>query len=92
MNLTNIPQRNPDIAYEKVGEESILLSLTSGAHYTLNDTGTMFWDLIDGKRTIAVCAAEIAIEYNAVPEIVEADLLELAVEFKSEKLIDILGT
>ena len=89
MQLTNIPQRNPDIAYEKVGEESILLSLTSGAHYTLNDTGTMFWELIDGKRSIADCAAEIASEYDVEPEIVEADLLELATEFKSEKLIDI---
>ena len=88
MQLTDIPQRNPDIAYEKVGEESILLSLTSGAHYTLNDTGTMFWELVDGQRSIADCAAEIASEYDVEPDVVEADLLELAVEFKSEKLID----
>ena len=88
MQLTDIPQRNPDIAYEKVGEESILLSLTSGAHYTLNDTGTMFWELVDGQRSIADCAAEIAGEYDVEPDVVEADLLELAVEFKSEKLID----
>ena len=88
MHLTDIPQRNPDIAYEKVGEESILLSLTSGAHYTLNDTGTMFWELVDGQRSIADCAAEIASEYDVEPDVVEADLLELAVEFKSEKLID----
>ena len=88
MQLNNIPRQNPDIAYQKVGEESILLSLTSGAHYTLNDTGTMFWELVDGQRTIADCAAEIASEYDVEPEVVEADLLELAAEFKSERLIE----
>ena len=88
MQPTDIPQRKPDIAHQKVGEESILLSLTSGAHYTLNDTGTLFCELIGGQRTIADCAAEIASEYDVESDEVVADLLELAAEFKSEGLID----
>jgi hypothetical protein len=53
----------------------------------LNDTGTMFWELLDGERTIADCARLIAAEYEVEADVVEADLLELAAGFEQEGLI-----
>jgi hypothetical protein len=47
----------------------------------------MFWELIDGQRTIADCARTIAGDYDVEPGEVEADLLELAAELKDEGLI-----
>jgi hypothetical protein len=47
----------------------------------------MFWQLLDGERTIAECARLIASEYEVEASLVEADLLELATEFKNEGLI-----
>ncbi len=47
----------------------------------------MFWELLDGQRTIADCARLIAGEYEVEAGVVEADLLELAADFKREGLI-----
>ncbi|GAB4432333.1 MAG: hypothetical protein Kow0031_13740 [Anaerolineae bacterium] len=87
MNATDVLQRSPNAAHQTVGEEAILINLNTGAYYTLNDTGTMFWELIDGRRTISDCAAEIAREYGVETAMVAEDLLELAGEFHAEGLV-----
>ena len=87
MQLTDIPNHSPQATHQEVGEEAIIIDLNTGSYYSLNDTGTMFWQLIDGQRTIADCAKLIAEEYDVEAEVVEADLLELATEFKGEGLI-----
>jgi hypothetical protein len=87
MQINDIPARSSAATHQKVGEEAILINLNTGSYYSLNDTGTMFWELIDGQRTIADCAQLIAQEYDAEAGEVEADLLELATEFKAEGLI-----
>ncbi len=87
MKPTDKPQRHPEATYQTVGEEAIIINLTTGTYYSLNDTGTMFWGLIDGQRTIIDCAQAIAAEYDVELEVLEADLLELAGEFLQEGLI-----
>ena len=87
MNLTSIPNHHADATYQIVAEGTILIKLSTQQIYELNDTGTMFWKLIDGQRTIADCARAIAAEYEVEPEEVESDLLELAAELHEEGLI-----
>lgn len=87
MQLTDIPKHSSQATHQEVGEEAIIIDLSTGSYYSLNDTGTMFWQLIDGQRTIADCAKLIAEEYDVEADVVEADLLELAAEFKGEGLI-----
>lgn len=87
MKLTDKPQRHPEATHQMVGEEAIIIKLSTGAYYSLNDTGAMFWELLDGRRTVADCARVIAAEYEVAPEVVQDDLLELAAEFKQEGLI-----
>lgn len=87
MKAADKPHHSPNATHQKVGEETVLVNLTTGSYYSLNDTGTIFWELIDGQRTIADCARAIAEEYDVEADVVEADLLELAAEFKEEGLI-----
>jgi hypothetical protein len=87
MHSSDKPQRHPEATHETVEEEAIIINLNTGVYYTANDTATMFWELIDGRRTITDCAQLIAQEYEVEAEVVEADLLELAAELKSEGLI-----
>lgn len=87
MKLTDVLKRNPAAAHQSVGEEAIIINLNTSTYYSLNDTGTVFWELIDGRRTIADCAAAIAREYEVAAAEVEADLLELAEEFQQEGLV-----
>jgi hypothetical protein len=87
MQASDKPQHSLNAAHQTVGEEAILINLNTGSYYSLNDTGTMFWELLDGQRTIADCARLIAGEYDVEASVVEADLLELAADFKQEGLI-----
>jgi hypothetical protein len=75
------------MTYQKVGEEAILINLNTGAYYSLNDTGTLFWELLDGARSIADCARQIAADYDVEPAMVEEDLIDLAIDFQKEGLI-----
>lgn len=87
MQLTDVPRHSPQAAHQTVGEEAILINLNTGSYYSLNDTGALFWELLDGQRTIADCAQLIAGEYEVEISEVEGDLLELAAEFKAEGLL-----
>lgn len=91
MQLHDAPRHSPAAAYQTVGEagseEAIIINTNTGEYYSLNDTGTRFWELLNGQRSIAECAQVIASEYDAHLTEVEADLLELATEFKTEGLI-----
>jgi len=80
-------QHSPDAVYETVGEEAILINLNTGSYYSLNDTGTIFWELVDGQRTVSDCACRIAAEYEVEVEVVESDLLELAIDLEDEGLL-----
>ncbi|MFQ5614525.1 MAG: PqqD family protein [Anaerolineae bacterium] len=87
MQASDKPQRHPSATHQTVGDEAIIINVDTGEYFSLNDTGTMFWELLDGQRTIADCARLIAGKYEVEAPLVEADLLELAAEFQSEGLI-----
>lgn len=86
MQPTDVLKRSPNAAHQAVGEEAVLINLNNGTYYTLNDTGAMFWDLLDGQRSVADCACAIATEYDVTADVVETDILELASEFVAEGL------
>ena len=76
----------PDATFQEVAGEAILIHLQTGVYYSLNDVGTAFWNLLDGTRSIEVCAQTIAAEYSAPADLVLADLLELAADLTKEGL------
>jgi len=65
-----------------------VIDLRTGVYYTLNEVGTAFWNMLDGTKTIADCAAAIAAEYNAPLEVVTADLLEISADLVNEGLVE----
>ena len=44
--------------------------------YTLNELGTLIWQLIDGKNTITQIVDGICSAYDVTPEEAEKDILE----------------
>ena len=89
MQASDKPKRSPQASYEVVEEEAIIINLTTGSYYSLNDTGTMFWNLLDGQRSISECARLIAQDYDVEASVVEPDILELADGFLEEGLIEL---
>lgn len=82
-------QRRPDVTFQAVAGEAILIRMDSGTYFSLNKVGTEFWDRLDGQQTIAQHAAALAGKYNVEVAMVTDDLLELAGKLAAERLVDV---
>ena len=88
MNEHSVPHPCPDIVFRQTGEESVLLHLRTKEYYSLNLTGTVFWQLLDGSHSLADCAQRMAEDFEVPPGQALQDLIELAGELQAAGLID----
>jgi hypothetical protein len=77
------PIKNSDFIYRNVAGEALLLPVSQkvgeirSSIYTLNDTAGRAWELMDGERTLAEVCSLMVVEFDADPEQIRQDLLEL---------------
>ncbi len=55
--------------------------------YTLNEVGTIIWELIDGKNSVSKIIEEICNAYEVIPEEAEKDALHFLNSLKETGLI-----
>jgi hypothetical protein len=85
-----------DVVFRDIEGELIIVPLTWGvggmeeemdAIFTLNETGRALWDRLDGQHNLRAVAADLAAEYEAPSEDIEADVLGLVAELVSRKIL-----
>jgi len=79
-------RHSPNATFQ--ADVAILIHAQTSVYYSLNEVGTVFWNMLDGTRTIADCATAIAAEYAAPPEVIAADLLEISADLMKEGLAE----
>jgi len=85
--------QSEDIVSRVIEGELIIVPLISGIGdmddelYTMNETGRAIWSRLDGKKSLREIAAELAAEFNAAPDVVERDMLELITELARRKIV-----
>ena len=87
MDKNSILQRAENVTFEVVADEAILIDISTGVYFSLNEVGTEFWEMLDGEQTIEQHATVIATKYEVEISTVVDDLLELAEEMAKDKLI-----
>jgi hypothetical protein len=55
--------------------------------YTLNETGTFLWDLMDGRLTVAALIEALVAEFEVTPEAAAADVAALVATLCDEGLL-----
>jgi hypothetical protein len=71
----------------RVGDETVLLHLETGAYYGLDAIGTRIWELLTaGIEPIAICQ-RIAEEYDARPEEIRDDIRRLLEELEANRIL-----
>jgi hypothetical protein len=80
---------SPDVARQSLGpgQDTVLLSLTTGCLFRCNETAARFVELLDGRRTVEQAVAQMVEEYDAPAETLRADMLALAEKLAGLKLI-----
>ena len=87
MTLLNCPQRKEQVVAQKVSNDFLLLNMQDGNYYSLNEVGGRIWELCDGQHTVGQMVHILAAEYEAPPETLSEDALELLEQLQSAKLI-----
>jgi methyltransferase-like protein len=69
VDLKSVPAHSSSIVTRKTGNEYVLVPLTNNiadmdSVYTLNETGTFIWELIDGKKSVEDLIEAVIKEYD----------------------------
>jgi hypothetical protein len=80
-------RKEEKVAWRTLDKDCILLHLTSGIYYTLNDVGTFLWESFDGKRRLQDIYEEMLDRYEVDPEVAKNDLFELIEDLMKEGLV-----
>jgi hypothetical protein len=77
------------VLFRQLDDEAVLLDLQSGTYFGLNDVGARAWQLILEHGHLSKVVEVLQKEYAAAPEVVERDLLALAGQLVSQKLVHV---
>jgi Coenzyme PQQ synthesis protein D (PqqD) len=72
-----------------LGEEAVILDLTQGVYYGLNETGARIWELLRSPRKAGEIRDVILDEYEVEPDTVSRDVLALLTELADRGLIEV---
>jgi hypothetical protein len=84
-----------DVVAREIEGELIIVPLTAGIGdmedelYTLNETGKMIWERMDGQLSLGQIIGELASEYEAPVAEIERDVTGLVTELINRKMISL---
>jgi Coenzyme PQQ synthesis protein D (PqqD) len=85
---TRITARPEQISSDLEGE-TILLHMTSGLYYGLNDVGVKIWSLIQQPITLSDLRQKLLDEYDVTLEACDRELKELLISLNEAELISL---
>lgn len=79
----------PNILFQEVGGETVLLNFNNESYFGLDAVGTRFWQLLQDDSDLENIIAVMLDEYEVEAERLENDLVELIDRMLEAKLIEI---
>ncbi|MBN8225425.1 MAG: PqqD family protein [Xanthomonadales bacterium] len=78
-----------DVLMQEVGDEVVLLDLASERYFGLDPVGTRIWALMADGAELAGVHAALCTEFEAEPDRIQDDLLELVRQLSAAGLVRI---
>jgi hypothetical protein len=82
---------NPNVVFRDLDGEAVLLDLTTGTYFGLNEVGTRVWRFVHDGHDEAHIVATLAAEYDADRAVIAQDVAQLLAELRARNLILIEG-
>lgn len=86
--LDKRPTKRPDVKWKRIGKSGILLDLTTGNYFELDEIALTIWGMLDGKRSVAKVVDSLAQKYSCPRKTVEKDVMGFLAELRKRKLIE----
>lgn len=88
MNRSDTFAVSEEVVARRLGEEIVLLDLSSGVYFGLDAVGARVWELLSEKpRSLAQLAEHVEAEFSAPRATIEEDLRDLARVLRERDLI-----
>lgn len=81
------PKISPNVAWQIVDGEAIVVDLASGQTIGLNATGTFLWSRLDGTRDPQALAAALVAEFEVPDDMAASHTHEFLSAMKTRELI-----
>lgn len=81
-------RRREGIIAQEAHGRTVLLRLSDGHYYTVDDVAAEVWNRCDGETTIDEIVNAVCARYDAGPETVSADVTEFVKELVAEGLLE----
>ena len=75
-----------DAVFRDLDGEAVILHLETGTYFGLNSVGTRIWQLIEKDGRLTVVLDALCDEYDAPPDVLERDLIELVERLAEARL------
>jgi hypothetical protein len=82
-----------DVVSREIDGALIIVPLTSGVGdmeddlFSMNETGTEIWNMLDGKKTVQEVVAALARKYRAEPGELEQDVAGIVTELLKRRML-----
>jgi len=87
MDLDAVPTRNPNAVFRIYDGEATVVLPDRAEVNVLNETGTLVWQQIDGRRSLREIVRVVVEEYGVAPEQAEQDVLELVGSLREHQMV-----
>lgn len=78
---------SPDVLWQRLDDQVILMHLKTDRIYSLNSTGARFWELIAGGTKLAAVRRELGAEFDVTPEVLAAEVEGILALMIGEQLL-----
>ena len=75
-----LPQRvtlSPDVLFQEIGGEGVILDLTGSSYFGLDEVGVRLWQLLKTNPDLQTACEVLLAEYDVEPSRLEQDLIKL---------------
>lgn len=79
----------PEQISSELDGEVVILNLSSGVYYGLNEVGNRIWELIQQPLSFEALHAVLVNEYDVSSDICKQELTKLLIELKNACLIEV---
>ena len=78
-----------NVMFRDLEGEAVLLNLDNENYYGLDSVGTRMWNVLSSTGSIQEAYDVLITEYDAEPEVLRKDLLELVKDLETQGLINL---
>lgn len=81
------PRPSPDVVFQELDGELVLVHLRTNRIYSLNETGARLWALLSSGHAVAGICEELEREFEVDPVSLKREVAELLADLTREGLV-----